>query len=964
MMEGAMKFKHLFGLLILFIALPISALQNNPDYDEADALADSHAYLNLIYDNSGAANVHLTLPAQPRSWDDITLSLSEMLGCPVGIFRHPQVNPVSLKYFNQLPPRERQKRIEQFEKQYALELNGKCAASLHRTGLIFDGTLDFTRLLTEFKVSGMSSLELQLMLPKLPYRSVTGLPETKLRAPSSLFGGDLNESRFVSIPVSQSGPAPKLHIAVGWSRAAILQTAFRTLIFCLLPIGILLRTRSLSLLRSREDPTGAWFAYMKTLGWCTKGGMLLWYVTNLGGRREIEQMFSVLVSAGPRLLATIDLAVFFIPAAFIYLACISISHRVFVEVKRAQYTWAQFLTEHSLTLAQRILPIALISAAIGLMKDDPRLAGGWIFVAYLLAILLGRSKLKLTKGYPQIVSAGELRDRVFALATKAGVALQQVVILPAQRMQMANAFASAANTVTFTDFLLERMSKREVDAIAGHELTHLKLRHPAKLTLAMLAAVFSPTWMSVFLGGVAGLIYGVLLASGFKLPPTTLATVYRWVGWLTDWGVDGLIAVLLAFAGVYALSRRFERQADAGAVSLTNDPEAMITGLVKLSSLNLMPLTWGNGSGASLTHPSTLKRVQRIAQCAQIPKTRVDELIEQLSVEKLSARQIENVAEQHKEGEHYATEATQGEASHRVLHRMQNVLLILLALLVLPPALIQMLVERLNIFGPARTAIYAFGILFTALACLVMGKLLPLLGLGKQKAARLRELEHQGFDLRQLDAFMVGFGHQSAPRVYLGNYNFDTGLVVLSKERLVYLGGRLKFSISRRQVESIQTGPGAPSWWPQPRIYIRWSDQASGKQGVFNLSSQEPCSLLQLDLRMRELYSKLLSWRVRGHSQQTPPQCEALMPPEITEVTCKSPRESLSLKNQVAIWMLLLGAIWSVSSIMGIHSGYIWLAVLIVRTIEIIPYVRYRDPKQNINPRAFQTKAAAATAGA
>ena len=78
------------------------------------------------------------------------------------------------------------------------------------------------------------------------------------------------------------------------------------------------------------------------------------------------------------------------------------------------------------------------------------------------------------------------------------------------------------------------------------------------------------------------------------------------------------------------------------------------------------------------------------------------------------------------------------------------------------------------------------------------------------------------------------------------------------------------------------------------------------------------------------------------------------MPPEITHVTCKSPRESLPLKNQVAIWMLLLGAIWCVSSIMGIHSGYLRLAALIVRTVEMIPYALYRDPKQEIKIVPFK----------
>jgi hypothetical protein len=49
---------------------------------------------------------------------------------------------------------------------------------------------------------------------------------------------------------------------------------------------------------------------------------------------------------------------------------------------------------------------------------------------------------------------------------------------------------------------------------------------------------------------------------------------------------------------------------------------------------------------------------------------------------------------------------------------------------------------------------------------------------------------------------------------------------------------------------------------------------------------------------------------------------------------------------------------------MGIHSGYIWLTALIVRILETIPYLRYRDPKPEPTLRAMATKAATATAGA
>lgn len=212
-----MKLKHLFALLILVASIPMSCLQDDSDREEDDVSAGRVAYLNLTYDKSGAANVDFVLPAQPQSWDNITLAVSQMVDCPVGIFRHPQITPFASRAFSKLPPPERQKRVEQFEKQYALQLNGNCASALRRNGLTFDGSIDSTKLLAELQASGVSSLELHVILPKVPYISMTGASEKKFGELSRLYANELNESKFFSIPVSQSGPALKLYISFGWS---------------------------------------------------------------------------------------------------------------------------------------------------------------------------------------------------------------------------------------------------------------------------------------------------------------------------------------------------------------------------------------------------------------------------------------------------------------------------------------------------------------------------------------------------------------------------------------------------------------------------------------------------------------------------------------------------------------------------------------------------------------------------
>jgi Zn-dependent protease with chaperone function len=108
----------------------------------------------------------------------------------------------------------------------------------------------------------------------------------------------------------------------------------------------------------------------------------------------------------------------------------------------------------------------------------------WWVGAFLLRVIAAQALLKITGMQPQALSSGDLRDRAFGMAERLGVKLQQVYLIPSGKGQIANAFARTNNTISFTDFLLKRMSQREVDYVMAHELTHLKLKHPAKLGYA------------------------------------------------------------------------------------------------------------------------------------------------------------------------------------------------------------------------------------------------------------------------------------------------------------------------------------------------------------------------------------------------------------------------------------------------------------------------------------------------
>src|SRR5262245_52878243 len=66
-------------------------------------------------------------------------------------------------------------------------------------------------------------------------------------------------------------------------------------------------------------------------------------------------------------------------------------------------------------------------------------------------LLASRWNKPSSKWSPFAVTSGELRDRVFELATRAGVKLNQLYVLPTARHRMANALAVQNQTVMITD---------------------------------------------------------------------------------------------------------------------------------------------------------------------------------------------------------------------------------------------------------------------------------------------------------------------------------------------------------------------------------------------------------------------------------------------------------------------------------------------------------------------------------
>jgi len=125
--------------------------------------------------------------------------------------------------------------------------------------------------------------------------------------------------------------------------------------------------------------------------------------------------------------------------------------------------------------------------------------------------------------------------------------------------------------------------------VAAHEITHLQKKHVAWKTVGFVGLIFSPSIFRFAMNFGLGLVtVSTMFASGGRL--ASVATVTRSI---QDFPELDLIFFTFGLILFYLQSRHMENVADAGAVRLTGDPEAVITGLLKLGLLNLLPIQWG-----------------------------------------------------------------------------------------------------------------------------------------------------------------------------------------------------------------------------------------------------------------------------------------------------------------------------------------------------------------------------------
>ncbi len=256
-----------------------------------------------------------------------------------------------------------------------------------------------------------------------------------------------------------------------------------------------------------------------------------------------------------------------------------------------------------------------------------------VMLMVIAAVMLGiqyffSDKMVLASTRARVVSpeqAPELHRIVEQLSAEAGIPKPRVAIVPTN---VPNAFATGRSlhhsVIAVTNGLMERLNTDEVKAVLGHELSHVRNRDVAVITLAS------------FLATVAS----------FMMNSAMFGSMYGGGGGRDRRGGGGMILVLIVSSIVYffgmllvrMLSRYREYSADRGSVILTGQPSHMISALLKISGvMDRVPkkdLRAPEGmnqffivpqlTGRSLmelfsTHPPIEKRIRKLQLMEQTP---------------------------------------------------------------------------------------------------------------------------------------------------------------------------------------------------------------------------------------------------------------------------------------------------------------------------------------------------------
>jgi Zn-dependent protease with chaperone function len=587
----------------------------------------------------------------------------------------------------------------------------------------------------------------------------------------------------------------------------------------------------------------------------------------------------------------LELGLVVLPPILTIAGCYRVSYPVLVRIGSTARTKAEFMQQVVWEQFQGFLPLILFFSGCRLFfTQQLSLAVGLLGTACISRVLLTQLARKGSI-ITQSLTTGELRDRIFGLAQLAGVELNQVYVMPASQGRIVNAFAVQGGNVVLTSDLLHYLSKREIDAVIAHELAHLQYKHPRTLQAILVATVI-----------------GTMLS---------LSVLASW--WWGRLMIPAIVMVLLWF--YYACSRRFEYEADRQAAFLTQDPTALIAGLVKLARLSNIPLAWGRW-GLLMSHPSMQQRIQALAHCYGINVKQIEQLLAPIE------RQTH-----YKQTDHYSIPAPIANASlifSTSLKQKASLRLtwMVIASLVLPPTLIAAYAAHQNSSLETQWLLHLIGMISAIALLLMVLNVAPRWGYGKLRQSLSRSLQQQGVPE---DSIWVGLAPFVAPRLFEGNPSWDMGFLFLRNDCLCYVGEQTRFALRADQITKISLAQNIPGWWPSLGLCLEWQDEQ--QHGTLRLQPYDLRSYRLLNQYVQQLKQQIELGNAQPLLKEISLPFAGLSLPNWSAVTSQSPDCKMVMSQFLSYLMLLIPITLGLSILLHLPWGWqagSWLYLMAV----------------------------------
>lgn len=662
--------------------------------------------------------------------------------------------------------------------------------------------------------------------------------------------------------------------------------------------------RRWTLADAARAPDGAWFRGMQWLGWATIA-LIVVPVVAVVGTPLGPAMYALVPVALTAWSLPIGVAVMIVVELVCIVPMLLAQHAITAALRGTDDTPLETVAAGLWPLAPVAVLLLAVTMGFSLYLQHHAAAGAAIALAGFLALLPVQQLVARRRGLElQALTQGELRDRIVALAAGAGVAVRSLYVVPMRRMRIANAFAVRRDVVVLSDWLVEHLDRRELDAVVAHELGHLKHHHTRWLTFAVVA------------GAAAG-----------------MAVTWRHAAWTYP------VALATSLMVMRFVSRRFEPIADREAVAITGDPEALCTALVRISRLNHVPVRWSRAAEQVLTHPSTERRVRAIGARAGFSPERIEALL--AAPAPVSDPYV------------LPPGATMGAKLFSTAWKASTLHVlgvVTLAVACLAPAF-ALALGRLLAWPRVASTITAFAAAFAAvLGVIEMLAARSIAGLRERLAQRLGASE---------DARFVSIAPGPGSRVFEGFHDWDLGFLAIEPDALVFAGEESRFRLPRGAIVNVAIVRSVPAWQPVPLVELAWRDAVHDRSGVVRVRPAEGFFLSSQRRSSPALADAIDRWRATGSTADA----TVVAPPRLEDVSGVSVRRAFRAGALAGVLPVLVAIAWIASTALVLPwwpfegPGLLetWLAALAALVLLRVPVwvdrTLPREPKPAKAPR-------------